>query len=112
MALGVAWAIDASGIAVLAFALSVIAFGAFSIIASLSGRREVFDEMAVAHDGAASRAALASTLIAIGVVCIWGTAVQVAFAPGCVCCLSIGFGLLARGIAFARLEGDDAIADH
>ena len=111
LALGLSWAVDGTGIAVLATSCILLVICCLSLHACFSRAREPFDEMAVAHDGEASSIAHMAMLIALGVVCVYGMVCRQVVDLGSVCCLGIGFGLLARGVVFAWLERGCG-ADH
>ena len=112
LALGVSWSLDETGLAVYFAALAQIAVGSLSFASCFSRNNEPYDEMAVAHNGAASSVALIATLIVVGLVCIWSICGHQSLELCSACCLFIGFGLFTRGLVFAWLERDDGGADN
>lgn len=111
LSLGLAWGLSVNGLTVLIDASLTIALGILSLAVCLSGKGEPFDEMAVAHAGSASSAALTATLTGVGLACLGGLYAHQTFDPGCACCICIGFGLVARGVVFEFLERESADAD-
>ena len=102
--LGLARILDPGCPLALGAAICLLVTSVVALLACLSPRREMPDEMSEAHDGQAAGHALRITLIAVGATCAVSMIMDLRLDFTSASLGLIGFGLLVYGSIFGWLE--------